>query len=177
MTSVGGVSDEMPVLTARRAAEIFAESLWAKRRLLRACTLLDRQQARLKESMSDDLKKYCDIVVPALLPLQVSDRAREAARDLGVDLCRSTWHSQPTFDPGRTRFHLEHVLPVSQLRSRAIAADALSGVVEVLLGVRLAWILKEEDRELTRLGHRSKRLDAAAAYSEAGITLSACHPG
>jgi hypothetical protein len=37
--------------------------------------------------------------------------------------------------------------------------------------LRVAWILKLEDAELTRLGYRSKRPSPDKAYSDAGIRL------
>jgi hypothetical protein len=45
-------------------------------------------------------------------------------------------------------------------------------VAEVLRReLKVAWILKSEDAELTRLGFRSKRPDPVAAYEKAGIVL------
>jgi len=37
---------------------------------------------------------------------------------------------------------------------------------------RVAWILKDEDRELTKLGYKSYRENPAEAYKQAGIKLN-----
>src|SRR3954463_3331247 len=76
-------------------AQPFAQALLCKRPLLHMPTLTDRQRARVLESMSDDLKKLCDVVTPALKPPRVSRRAQQRAQEMGVDLCSQTWHAQP----------------------------------------------------------------------------------
>ena len=69
-------------------------------------------------------------------------------------------------------FHLEHVVPISSLREWCLAAQDEDEIVEILREkVTIAWILKQKDRALTRLGHRHERPDPAAAYAAAGIRL------
>jgi hypothetical protein len=107
----------------------------------------------------------------------VSVAARARAADLGIDLCQQTWHQQPTFDGGRAVFHLEHVVPVVTMRTAWLDAPDVGAMVDLFdRQFRLAWILKVEDAELTRLGYRSRRDDPEGAYREAGITLERCHP-
>jgi hypothetical protein len=149
-------------------AKPFARSLRAKARLLHA-GLTPRQDARLRESLSDDIEN-CDIVTPDLRPPEVSAAALAAAPE-GIVLYREAWHSQPRFDPGRAVFHVEHVVPVRSLREDCIAATTEDAVVGVLAGIRVAWILKSEDRELSRLGYRTLRDRPDEAYREAGIEL------
>lgn len=154
----------------------FARALLAKLPLLRA-GLSDRQQARVRESLSDDIKKFCDVAVPDLRRPLVSQGATEQAEKLGVDLCAQAWHDQPRFDPGRGVFHLEHVVPVRAVRERCLDLTEEAEVMAILSLVSVAWILKTEDRELTRLGHRTRRDDPAEAYQRAGIALTTCHEG
>jgi hypothetical protein len=145
----------------------FAESMFAKARALRRESLPPAMRARLRESISDDIKKVGTFCAP-----EASEAALAVARALHVDLFTSNWHDQVRFDPGRTRFHLEHVEPVSAIREACCAAADVAGVLHVLqTRLRVAWILKEEDRRLTATGHRSKRPDPEAAYRAANITL------
>lgn len=145
----------------------FSESIFAKVKLLKRPTLPAKYRARIRESISDDLKKVSNLVTP-----EASRAALDAAVPLDVDLFRMTWHDQHQFDEGRKEFLLEHVRPVSALRDRCVAAGTLEGVFEVLKSeLRVAWILKDEDDELTRLGYRSKRPDPDAAYRHAKIEV------
>jgi hypothetical protein len=165
-----------PAMMSLEVAAIpFARSLLAKRELLDVDGLSTRQRARVMESLSDDLKKFCDVVTPELRAPFVSRAARAAAATLDVDLCQHGWHSQSGFDKGRAVFHVEHVIPVRALRATCLTAASLSDVVNALSTVRIAWILKSEDRELTRLGYRTQRDDPERAYREAGIELVTCH--
>lgn len=173
MTTAGS---DHPAISVATVALPFAQSFAAKRGLLDHTGLSPQHQARVRESLSDDLKKLCDVVSTGLRVPEVSLAAKERAGDLGVDLCRQTWHQQPRFDPGRRAFHLEHVVPILVLRNAWLAAsDPTAMVDEFDRMFRIAWILKDEDAELTRRGYRSKRDDPEAAYDEAGITLVACH--
>jgi len=56
----------------------------------------------------------------------------------------------------------------------AKSEEAILDVLKTRL--RIAWILKTEDEELTRLGYRSMRADPEAAYREAKIELVKCQP-
>lgn len=129
------------------------------------------QRARHRESISDDIKKCSNFVVP-----EVSEAALAVAID--VDLYAKNWHDQHFFDPGRENFHFEHVVPVSAIRERCLEAASDQDVLRVLeQEIRVAWILKAEDAELTRLGFRSKRECPDEAYLRAKIRLVKRVPG
>lgn len=161
----------MPLTDHQLADEIrhtFAQSIFAKVRALETLELTPRQRARLCESIASDVRKACDLVAST----QVSEAAHQAARGLGIELAKAGWHDQPKFDRGRTRFHLEHVQTVAAICEAVRGQSSVDGVVGVLeRDLRVAWILKTEDRKLTKLGYRKKRPDPDAAYREAGITL------
>lgn len=145
----------------------FAVSIHTKVTALQTVELSDAQRARLAESVSDDIRKCTDLVEP-----MVSRGALEKAAELGVDLYSQGWHDQPTFDKGRHVFQFEHVCPVYEVRAYCIAARSVEEVVDVLrTQLRVAWVLKSEDRILSQLGYRSHRPDPDAAYREAGIEL------
>jgi len=145
----------------------FAESIHAKACALTHPKLTPTGRARLLESISDDIKKFSNFVEP-----EVSQAALERAASLLVDLRSKGWHEQPQFDPDREVFHWEHVSPVSAIRKACIDAPSVVEVADVLRAtVRVAWILKDEDRKLTRLGYRSRRADPVAAYAHAEIVL------
>ena len=147
----------------------FARSIWAKARALNDPDLTNRGRVRLLESISDDIKKYSDFVQP-----EASRAALQRAAQLEVDLCAKGWHDQPTFDAKRQVFHWEHVRPVSAVRKACVEAASEVDVADALQRLlRVAWILKEEDRVLTRLGYRSRREDPEAAYRHAQIELIA----
>jgi hypothetical protein len=144
----------------------FSESIWAKARVARGIPLEPRERSRLRESISDDIKKFTDLVPP-----RVSEAAQLEAQRRGVDLRQMRWHDQPHFDPGRSTFQWEHVLTVSGLRELCLHAPGPSEIAEILETARVAWILKDEDRRLTARRYRAKRPDPVAAYREVGIKL------
>lgn len=163
----------MSVSTGNPIFATFAAAIYAKAKLMREHGLDEVATARVRESISDDLKKLSNFVRPA-----VSVEAKAAADKLHVapvNLFTKTWHDQPTFDKKRRLFHLEHVCPVSNLRDECCKAgtpDEVLGIITAKL--RVAWILKEEDARLTRLGYRVTRPDPEAAYEAAKIKL--LHP-
>ena len=106
-----------------------------------------------------------------VMEYEVSEAAWEAAQDLGIDLRTTDWTEQTKFDPKRERFHLEHVVTVKGVVDACLAARSESEVAAILGAVRVAWILKEENRVLDQLGVTSARPDPDAAYRAAGITL------
>ena len=145
----------------------FARSIYVKAETLKSVPMTSSQRARLLESMSDNIKKCTNFVEP-----EVSQAALNEAELLQVDLPTQNWHDQPLFDAGRGIFHFEHIVPVSAIRGECYEQDSESGTFEILRRrLRVAWILKSEDAELTRLGFRSNRLDPDAAYRKAGISL------
>lgn len=145
----------------------FGVSVHAKATALRELHLTQMQQARLRESISDDIKKCSNFVVP-----EVSDEARGQALVLGIELHDMCWHDQGKFDANRSTFHFEHVRPVSTLRELCLVAASADATTEILLtNIRVAWILKSEDAKLSALGFRSKRPNPDDAYYAAGIVL------
>lgn len=145
----------------------FGISVHAKAVALRELQLSTMQRSRLRESISDDIKKCSNFVVP-----EVSDAARRQALALEVELDDMCWHDQGRFDANRSTFHFEHVQPVSVVRELCLSAPSAEVVTQILLAnIRVAWILKSEDEKLTGLGFRTKRPDPDEAYRAAGIVL------
>lgn len=162
--------------TFRQTALAFAHAFAAKASLIQEYELTGTQSSRLMESLSIDLRKFCDITVPAMRRPEVSIAALRSANELGIDLCQVAWHQQVGFDPGRRVFHCEHVVPIRSLREACRAARSPDEIVDVLdQQVRIAWILKEEDRRLTAAGFAFHRADPEAAYRQVGIELTQCH--
>jgi hypothetical protein len=153
----------------------FASAIFAKAQGLRALgnTITPRQVQRLKESISDDLKKATNFH-----PHQASVAAASEAKLRGVDLTEHTWHEQLSFDAKRATFIVEHKTPVSALREACLASPDEGAVLQVLVTqLHVVWLLRSEDDELTRRGFRHKRADPDEAYRLAGIQLlSAARP-
>lgn len=146
--------------------EAFANSIWAKVELLQTNSLEKRELLRVKESISDDIKKCTDLTPP-----RVSLAAREEAMRREVELDCLDWQDQPRVDPGRQVFHREHVIPVKSIRDRCLVAESANQIIDALKSAKVAWILKSEDRKLNQLGFRTNRPDPADAYRKAGIIL------
>lgn len=102
-----------------------------------------------------------------------SEAALAKARELGFELSGWDWHSQPKFDPGRETFHFEHVTTVKSIRDAVILARSEEEIAAALSRSKVAWILKDEDLELTAKGYRSNRENSDAAYEAARIKLVA----
>jgi hypothetical protein len=147
----------------------FASSIHAKAGAVRDLDLTANQRARVLESISDDIKKCTNFVVP-----RVSVAAMRAAARCKIDLRTKNWHDQVRFDRGRRVFHLEHLVPVSAIRKACLERESEAGVLEVLCTrLQIVWILKTEDAKLTKLGYRSDRSEPEAAYRAAGIEIAA----
>jgi hypothetical protein len=144
----------------------FSTAIYAKARALRDLKLSDTHRKRLRESISDDIKKASNFH-----PHKMSKAAHETASALNIgDLAQKTWHDQHSFDPGRQTFIVEHMVTVSRLRERCLQATDEDGVLSVLADeIRVVWILRAEDERLTALKYRSKR--PATAYEEARIEI------
>jgi hypothetical protein len=168
----------MTALTLGTAARAYGRSAYVKARLLRGADLSSAQRAAVRRAINKDVRHFGDLVIPDLLRPLTSRAAVDAARDLGVDLCRQTWASQLSFDTGRAsgKFHLEHVVPVDMQVDEIIAATTAAGAGQVLLASRVAWILKVENARLTDGGHSRRRPNPDAAYEGAGIELVDCCP-
>lgn len=137
-----------------------------------ALPLTKTQRSRMTEAASINLRKCCDVLVPAARAPEVSVGAAARAQALGVDLRQQTWQTQPTFDPGRRIFHYEHMQPIVVVRAAVAGATSPDDVVQILRReVRLAWITKEEDARLTAKGYAFKRPDPDDAYRQARIEL------
>lgn len=117
--------------------------------------------------------------VEDLAPRNVSVAAMQQATGRGLgDLRRFHWDDQikGMGDAGRATFHWDHFVPVSVLR-RALLEErepTSARCAEILRTARIAWITKDEDRRLTKLGFRHLRPDPEAAYRDASIELA--HP-
>jgi hypothetical protein len=149
----------------RALMEPFSISIFAKARALSSPELKDSHRSRLRESISDDIKKASNFH-----PHRMSKAAQAKALALNVNLEEKTWHDQHSFDPGRQLFIVEHMVTVSELRERCLRVSDQDGVLAVLTNdLRIVWILREEDERLTALKYRSKR--PATAYEEALIEL------
>lgn len=87
------------------------------------------------------------------------------------------WSDQPSFDPGRKLFHLEHIYTGDMFRaaveSAAPTIDAASFAELVTNNFAVAWILKSENAsENLRKSYRGVFLiDALQEYRKAGIQL------
>ena len=152
--------------------ELFARSIFAKVRAMGAAELTRRQRNRLLLSIDHDIRTCGGLIFPDAQMPEVSRAAQQEAERMGVDLCTKSWHNQMKFDCGRKTFHWEHVIPVSLTRHKCKEAHSEDEVLALLkTHLRIAWILKREDSELTRLGYRTKRLHPDEAYRHAGIEL------
>ena len=113
-----------------------------------------------------------------LLEPDVSEKAYKQAMDtLNIDPRMVRWSEQAIKlqDPKRATYHLEHLLPVSEMIRRLKALGDNPSDEAILKIVKLAnvvWILVEEDTALTLAKYRSKRpLNPLDAYAEVGITI------
>jgi hypothetical protein len=155
------------MVTSDELLMTFARSISCKVAALNELDLTTSQRARTRESISDDIKKCTNFILP-----EVSRAAHDEAEHLGVDLFLKNWHDQSRFDPKRKIFHFEHVLPVSAIRDLCEDMKTEEAIYNLLrTRLRIAWILKSEDAKLTSLGFRSKRADPDSAYREAKIQL------
>lgn len=152
--------------------ELFARAILAKVNALTSPELKPNQRKRLRKSITEDIRTCAGLLFPDVVSPAVSKAAQLEADRTGVALYEKTWYDQTTFDPGRKVFHLEHIHPISAIQKECEQAKSEDAILRVLkTRLRLAWILKQEDKELTRLGYRSIRPDPADAYRKAGIEL------
>jgi hypothetical protein len=150
---------------------VFARSILAKVQALKL-ELTKTQRMRLRRSITEDIRTCGGLIYPDMKSPEVSKAAAREAKRRKVDLCKMNWHKQPAFDPGRKMFQWEHVCTVRSIQARCETAQSEDAVLQILNScLRIAWILKREDKELTRLGYGNVRDDPDAAYSEAKIEL------
>ena len=145
----------------------FAEAILAMVAAVRRLTVTPGQRSRLIEAVSDDIRKYTDLLTP-----DVSVAAKAEADRLGIDLSRQGWHDQGKFDAGREVFLFEHMVPVSNIRSLCLKATSVQEIDAILRDKsRIVWILRKENERLNELGYGSDRADPEVAYSRAGILI------
>ncbi len=148
----------------------FAEGTLLKSQLLSKAQLNRPQLEAVRSSISVDIRKIGDLVVPHLRPVDVSVGA--ACQFPLEQLEHLTWHKQLALDPGREHLIQEHVCPVVELRDLALRATSGFEVVQLLwTHMRLAWVTRAEDEKLTQLGYQKVRPYPLVAYSNAGINI------
>lgn len=141
----------------------FAQSIYAKSITLKRYFLEKKERARFLESISDDIKKCSNFIKPS-----VSKAAYDASIKYGLNLSTMSWHDMKSLD--RKVFHFEHVNTVSSIREMCCASNSIDDILTILMeNIRIAWILKEEDKLLTSKGYKSKR--PSNAYDLVGIKL------
>jgi len=160
------------VATIEQVLKLFAQPIFTQIRALKCLELTPRQHARLRKSIKEDIRACGGLLFPDVKPPQVSKVAQQEAERIGVAIHTKSWLGQNAFDPGRKTFHWEHITPVSCIQGLCEEADSEGAILRILKDrLRIAWILKREDEELTRLGYRIKRIDPPAAYLAAKIEL------
>ena len=148
----------------------FAEGILLKSQLLSKTQLKRPQLEAVRSSISVDIRKIGDLVVPHLRPVDVSVGA--TFQFPLEQLEHLTWQKQPALDPGREQLILEHVCPVAELRDRVLRATNGFEIVQLLwTHMRLAWVTRAEDEKLTELGYQKVRPYPLVAYSNAGINI------
>ena len=86
-------------------------------------------------------------------PRTASVNAQKRADELGIgDLRRFDWGDQPgkMKDKGRKIFHFEHVTPMNVIVNDIIESNCETAIKSHIMKIKIAWILKEEDRLLTK---------------------------
>jgi hypothetical protein len=163
---------EAPMAVVDQLLQLFARSLFAKVSAVKSLELTQNQRKRLRSSITAEIRACGGLLYPEVLAPEVSEAALQEAQRIGVRICEQTWRSQPSFDAGRLLFHWEHVDPISCIQESCEGAECEEAILDILkTRLRIAWILKREDRELTRLGFRSQRADPEGAYRAAKIVL------
>lgn len=159
--------------TIDQLLQLFARSIFAKANALsRLEKLSDKQRSRLRKSISDDIRTCGGFIFPDVVSPEVSKDAQQEAKRIEINLCKENWYTQVKFDRRREMFHWEHVRPVSSIQKMCEQAKSEEAIQDNLkIRLRIAWILKREDDELTRLRYRSKRVDPDGAYRDAKIKL------
>jgi hypothetical protein len=80
------------------------------------------------------------------------------------------WYEQPRYDKGRKELLMEHKNPVEEIWIK-LHEEPWNAEHILKKEIHIVWVTREEDKELTRLGYRTKRPDSDKAYREAGIEL------
>lgn len=103
--------------------------------------------------------------------LHASAAAQSLAAEKGIDLSKMTYDNQPQkrFDPGRTLFAYEHMVPVKNLMYGII--NEPHRAEELLRTARIVWVTRAENDRLNELGYAHERPDPQKCYEEAGISV------
>jgi hypothetical protein len=145
----------------------FSRSIFEKVKLLKNNQLDKKQEARIKEAISDDLRKFTDLLEP-----NISKKAFNESENNKIDLHKMGWHDQSKFDPGRSIFHYEHFMTVNDIRELCVHSDSAEEIDQkIKINARIIWILKSENDLLDQLGYKKHRDDPYKAYNEAGIEI------
>jgi len=141
----------------------FAEGMFLKSQLLSHASLNSAQAEAVRSSISADIHKVGDLVVPHL---RLTDVSVEAFSTFAWEQFKLTWLQQQGF------LVLDHVCPVVSLRELIFQAHSGIEIVQLLWRrMRLAWVTRAEDEKLTELGYKENRPFPLVAYSEAGIKI------
>lgn len=104
----------------------------------------------------------------------VSEAAAKIAqkKELG-DISLYKWDDQKSMmkDPKRSIFHYEHIYPVSTLRHALEKLDPVTdeAILQLVSQIDIAWITKEECRELGAHGRKGETKSHAEIMKEKGI--------
>ena len=121
----------------------------------------------MKQTMNFDIRVFSEYIGSS-----ESTAVKLKKEELGISDVTFTWSNQTKYDPGRKVFHFEHFNTVKSIILKCLEckdAKELETVLEE--NIKIAWILKEEDRRLTTLGFRSNRDNPEEAYRNAGIEI------
>lgn len=152
--------------------QLFARSIFSKADALTGLERTKNQRKRIRASITADIRTCGLLIYPDVRSPEVSEAAQLEADQIGKQIRTRTWYNQNGIDPGRKTFHWEHVDPISCIQKACEEATSEEAILNILkTRLRIAWILKREDAELTRLGYKSKRPDPDKAYCEAKIVL------
>lgn len=104
-----------------------------------------------------------------------SVNAQKQADELGIgDLRKFDWGDQPVRmkDPGRKLFHFEHITPMNNIVESILESNCETAIKSHIMKIKIAWILKEEDRLLTKgIGGSWKSKRPSDAYMRLNIQL------
>ena len=143
-----------------------------------------------KESKAESVKKLIEKLLseaaadlPTEFPYLWSEKAGKKFEEMGLagKLSDYNWKDQKKKkgglnDPSRKVFHYEHIFTRGEFKKAMIKLTekdfSREDIRKIVNKHRVAWILKDEDRELTKLGYKSYRENPAEAYKQAGIKLN-----
>ena len=104
-------------------------------------------------------------------------RRLELNLDIPKDLVHMNWEHQLQFDKGRKVFNLDHVYTGGMFRDAVKKLDEkenlnVESITELVQeNYRMAWILKEEEKQLPRSNRGVNLQNALEFYAKNGITI------